>query len=167
MNQPHEPQASERPTLVRYGVLAFLCVLAFILYLDRICISQAAPKIEKELGISHTQMGNVLTAFTVAYSLFEVPIGWWGDKYGSRGVMARIVVWWSVFTALTGAARGLTYLLIVRFLFGAGEAGAYPNAARILSRWFPIERRLFWDYCVFLPYEVEYPYRVWSHTVLR
>ncbi len=141
MTQPHAAPLTEHPSRVRYGVLAFLCALAFILYLDRICISQAASKMEKDLDISHTDMGNVLTAFTVAYSLFEVPIGWWGDKYGSRGVMARIVVWWSVFTALTGSARGLTYLLIVRFLFGAGEAGAYPNAARILSRWFPTERR--------------------------
>lgn len=141
MSQSHEPPLTERPTHVRYGVLSFLCVLAFILYLDRICISKAVPKIEEDLGISHTNMSYVLAAFTVAYSLFEVPTGWWGDKYGSRGVMTRIVIWWSVFTALTGAAQGLLYLLMVRFLFGAGEAGAYPNAARMLSKWFPTESR--------------------------
>lgn len=144
MSQPIESPVTERPTKVRYGVLAFVCVLAFIVYLDRICISKAVPMIEAELGISHTNMGNVLTAFTVAYSLFEVPAGWWGDKYGSRGVMTRIVVWWSVFTALTGAAPqaiGLGYLLVVRFLFGAGEAGAFPNTATILAKWFPAERR--------------------------
>src|SRR6516165_12162057 len=95
------------PTRVRYKVLAYLCVLALILYIDRICISQAVPAIEAELGIDDTQMSYVLAAFTFAYCLFEVPTGSWGDRYGSRGVMARIVVWWSVFTALTGAAPGL------------------------------------------------------------
>src|SRR5262249_19087463 len=95
--------ASTQPaTRVRYGVLGFLCSLAFVLYLDRICISKAAPKIEEELQISHTAMGFVFGAFTVAYGLFEVPTGRWGDKYGSRGVLMRIVVWWSLFTVLTG-----------------------------------------------------------------
>jgi MFS family permease len=129
------------PTYGRYKVLAFLCVLALILYIDRICISQAVPAIQRDLGISDTRMGWVLAAFTIAYCLFEVPTGWWGDRYGSRGVMARIVVWWSIFTALTGAAPGLILLLLIRFLFGAGEAGALPNTARILARWFPAGRR--------------------------
>jgi MFS family permease len=124
-------------TRVRYRVLALLCLLTFILYLDRICIGQAASSIETDLGISHTAMGFVLAAFTVAYGLFEVPTGHWGDRYGSRGVLTRIVLWWSAFTALTGAATGLVMLLVVRFLFGAGEAGALPNAARVVSRWFP------------------------------
>ena len=69
--------------------------------------------------------------------LFEIPTGRWGDRYGSRGVLTRIVIWWSFFTALTGAATGLWMLLLVRFLFGAGEAGALPNSARILRQWFP------------------------------
>lgn len=131
----------ERPSNGRYIVLAFLCSLAFVLYLDRICISQAATDIKKELGLSNTDFGYVLAAFTLAYALFEVPIGWWGDKYGSRGVLARIVIGWSIFTALTGAAFGFVSLVAIRFLFGAGEAGAFPNTARILSRWFPTERR--------------------------
>jgi MFS family permease len=126
---------------VRYQVLALLCLLTFILYLDRICIGQAASSIETDLGISHTAMGFVLAAFTVAYGLFEVPTGHWGDRYGSRGVLTRIVLWWSAFTALTGAATGLVMLLVVRFLFGAGEAGALPNAARVVSRWFPAGAR--------------------------
>jgi sugar phosphate permease len=73
--------------------------------------------------------------------LFEVPTGRWGDRFGSRGVLTRIVVWWSAFTALTGAVTSLTVLIAVRFLFGAGEAGAYPNAARVIARWFPLEER--------------------------
>jgi MFS family permease len=129
------------PTRVRYTVLAFLGVLALILYVDRICISKAVTDIELELKISDTAMGFVLAAFTLAYCLFEVPAGAWGDRYGSRGVLTRIVVWWSVFTALTGTAGGLVSLLLIRFLFGAGEAGAFPNTARILARWFPAARR--------------------------
>ncbi len=128
-------------TRVRYQVLALLCLLTFILYLDRICISQAASSIEEDLNISHTAMGFVLAAFTVAYGLFEVPTGHWGDRYGSRGVLTRIVLWWSAFTVLTGSAAGLVELLVVRFLFGAGEAGALPNAARVVSRWFPTGSR--------------------------
>ncbi len=129
------------PSKTRFVVLGFLCSLAFIFYIDRICISKAVPKILKDLDITKTQMSYVLGAFTLAYSLFEVPTGWWGDRYGSRGVMTRIVVWWSIFTALTGAALGLYSLVLVRLLFGAGEAGAFPNTARILSRWFPANRR--------------------------
>jgi MFS transporter, ACS family, glucarate transporter len=129
------------PTLGRYKVLAFLCMLALILYIDRICISTAVPAIEADLHISHTAMGFVLAAFTLAYCLFEIPTGSWGDRYGSRGVMTRIVLWWSAFTALTGAAFGLWSLLLVRFLFGAGEAGAFPNTARVIGRWFPTDRR--------------------------
>lgn len=132
---------SDRPTNGRYIVLTFLCLLAFVLYLDRICISQAGTDIMRDLKLTKTQFGYVLGAFTLAYALFEVPIGWWGDKYGSRGVLARIVIGWSIFTAMTGAAWGLISLISIRFLFGAGEAGAFPNTARILSRWFPTERR--------------------------
>jgi len=133
--------AADRPTWVRYRVLAFLAAMTFVLYLDRVCIAQAAPDIQKELGISETGWGFVIPAFTLSYALFEVPAGRWGDRYGSRGVLARIVVWWSVFTALTGVATGLGMLLAVRFLFGAGEAGALPNSARVLRAWFPESSR--------------------------
>ena len=126
---------------MRYGVLAFLAAMTFVLYLDRACIGQAAPIIQEELGISNTALGFVHAAFTLAYALFEIPAGRWGDRYGSRGVLTRIVIWWSFFTALTGAARGLWMLLVVRFLFGAGEAGALPNSARILRQWFPESSR--------------------------
>lgn len=129
------------PSRARYGVLAFLGALTFILYLDRVCISQAVIPIKNELHLSDSQMGWVLGAFIVAYGLFEVPTGRWGDRFGSRGVLTRIVLWWSAFTMLTGAAIGLTMLVVVRFLFGAGEAGAYPNAARVVTRWFPVEAR--------------------------
>lgn len=132
---------AERPTRARYIVLLFLCLLSMVLYLDRVCIAKATGDIRKDLGIEEFVWGFVIGAFTLAYGLFEVPVGRWGDRYGSRGVLTRIVVWWSAFTALTGAAWGLPSLLVMRFLFGAGEAGALPNAARVVTKWFPPESR--------------------------
>jgi MFS family permease len=160
------------PTRVRFGVLAFLCALSFVLYIDRICISQAAESMQADLGLSKSQMGIVFSSFTLAYVLFEVPTGRLGDRYGSRPVLIRIVLWWSAFTALTGCVwrfevgtdwgvglpsflvmetgepgersvlyNSLLLLILIRFLFGAGEAGALPNTARVLSRWFPGGRR--------------------------
>jgi MFS family permease len=131
----------ERPTRARFVVLAFLCTLALLLYVDRVCIGQAAPNISGDLGLSKTEMGWIFNAFTLAYCLFEVPTGHWGDRFGSRGVIARIAIWWSIFTAMTGAGVGFWSLLAIRFLFGAGEAGAYPNTARVITRWFPLNAR--------------------------
>jgi MFS family permease len=131
----------ERPTRARYLVVAFLCVLTFILYLDRSCIGQAATFVQRDLALTDGELGLVFAAFTVAYGLFEVVTGHWGDRYGSRSVLTRIVIWWSLFTALTGSATGFLSLIVVRFLFGAGEAGAFPNAARVTQTWFPPDRR--------------------------
>jgi ACS family glucarate transporter-like MFS transporter len=128
-------------TTVRHRVLAFTFGLAVITYLDRVCISAAAPYIMDDLHLTLVQMSVVFSAFTLAYSLFEIPSGWWGDRHGQRRVLTRIALWWSGFTALTGAARGYGSLLTIRFLFGAGEAGAFPNIARSISRWFPIAER--------------------------
>ena len=122
-------------------MLGFAFSLTAITYLDRICISAAAPAMMAELQLTAIEMGLVFSAFTLAYSLFEVPSGWLGDVTGPRRVLTRIVLWWSAFTMLTGAAQGLRSLMVIRFLFGAGEAGAFPNMARSLSRWFPIRER--------------------------
>ena len=136
-----DPGPNQQPTMIRYGVLAFLAAMTFVLYLDRVCMGKAAPRIQEDLGISNTGMGFIFAAFSISYAIFEIPAGRWGDKYGSRGVLARIVIWWSVFTALTGASGGFVMLLAVRFLFGAGEAGALPNSARVLREWFPESSR--------------------------
>jgi MFS transporter, ACS family, glucarate transporter len=125
----------------RGRVLTFAFLLAVVTYLDRVCISTAAPSIMKELDLSFFQMSVVFSAFTLAYSLFEVPSGWLGDIRGPRSVLTRIVLWWSAFTILTGAAQGMRSLVTIRFLFGAGEAGAFPNVARTFSNWFPIRER--------------------------
>jgi MFS family permease len=93
--------------------------------------------VERDLGISVTQMGWIFSVFWLAYALFEIPGGWMGDRFGARKTLTRIVLAWSVFTALTGAAVGFLSLFTWRFLFGVGEAGAYPNIARVQSRWLP------------------------------
>ncbi|HEX4613234.1 MAG TPA: MFS transporter [Urbifossiella sp.] len=130
-----------RPSRARFVLVLWLCGLAGVLYLDRVCMSQAVVPIQAELGLTNTQVSIVAMAFTLAYGLFEIPTGRLGDRFGSRSILTRIVVWWSVFTALTGAAAGFASLVAVRFLFGAGEAGAFPNAARVISRWFPVAER--------------------------
>jgi len=130
-----------RPTRVRYGVLAMLLMLSIITYLDRVCINSAAPAMREDLGLSTAQMGWVFSVFAIAYAIFEIPGGWMGDRYGPRSVLTRIVVWWSAFTALTGMVGSYLQLMIVRFFFGAGEAGAYPNISCTISRWFPKKDR--------------------------
>ena len=122
-------------------VLGFAFALTAITYLDRICISAAAPFIMRDLSLTALEMSFVFSAFTLAYSLFEVPSGWLGDVRGPHRVLTRIVVWWSLFTMATAFAQGFRSLLVIRFLFGAGEAGAFPNMARSLSRWFPRRER--------------------------
>ena len=122
-------------------VVALLILLFGITYLDRVCISVAGPRIQEELHISPIGWGWVVGAFTIAYCLFEIPTGILGDRIGARRVLTRIVLWWSAFTALTGAATGFYPLLVTRFLFGAGEAGAFPNASVVVSRWFAPARR--------------------------
>jgi sugar phosphate permease len=136
-----EPVESPVPTRTRFVVLGVLCLLSGILYLDRICISAALDSIQKDLKLSNTEISYVLMAFTLAYGLYEVPTGRWGDRLGARRVLTRITLWWSVFTALTGASIGFWTLVPIRFLFGAGEAGAFPNVARVMARWFPDHER--------------------------
>jgi len=89
------------------------------------------------LHLDNEQFGYILGAFSIAYALFEIPTGTLGDRIGPRRVLTRVVLWWSAFTALTGSAFNYVYLLIIRFMFGVGEAGAYPNASIVISRWFP------------------------------
>lgn len=125
----------------RRGVVGLLVLLFVITYLDRVCISVAGPRMQEDLGIDPIGWGWVTGMFTLAYCLFEIPTGMMGDRIGPRRVLTRIVVWWSTFTALTGAMTGYYPLLLTRFLFGAGEAGAFPNASVVVSRWFPPRQR--------------------------
>ena len=132
---------SPKPTRARYGVVGFAVALAVIQYIDRVCISQAAPLVSEDLGLSPRQMGYVFSAFTLAYALFEIPAGYLGDRIGPRKVLLRIVLWWSFFTVATGWAWNWLSLVTTRFLFGAGEAGCFPNIAKALHRWLPLHQR--------------------------
>lgn len=190
-------ETAAAPTRYRYRVLSVFLSLAFLNYLDRICMARADEDVKRELRMREvtpadeprmqtivdqfsgekgrqpdeaeraklrTELGeqlarerwsSVVGAFQLGYVLFEVPGGWMGDRWGVRMVIVRIVVWWSIFTALTGSSDTLmrlatsdpspiTLVLMlwwVRFLFGAGEAGAYPNISRAMSRWFPASSR--------------------------
>jgi len=135
------PSLAPPVSRVRFRVRRLAFWLAIITYLDRVCISVAAPFIMDDLGLTVVQMGVVFSAFTLAYSLFEIPSGWLGDVMGPRRVLTRIVLWWSAFTMATGLAQGPRSLILIRFLFGAGEAGAFPNAVRSFATWFPVRER--------------------------
>jgi MFS family permease len=115
--------------------------LAVIQYLDRVGISQAAPAIQRDLHLSKVQMSWALSAFVFAYALFEIPGGRLGDRIGPRRVLMRIVLWWSFFTAAIGSTWNATSLIVTEALFGAGEAGCFPNLTRIFTTWLPKRER--------------------------
>ncbi|MEK7403528.1 MAG: MFS transporter [Acidobacteriota bacterium] len=135
-------QASVRPTRARHWVVVVAVTLSVITYIDRVCISQAAPLMMHDLGLTKVQMGAAFAAFAWAYALFEIPGGWLGDWMGPRKVLMRIVLWWSFFTAATGWVWGLTSLIVMRFLFGAGEAGCFPNLTKSFTTWLPQHERV-------------------------
>jgi len=135
------PSAGASSFPVRYKLVGIAATLAALTYLDRVCISVLAPAITKEFSLTQVQMSYVFSAFTLAYAAFEIPTAWWADRIGSRAVVTRIVAWWSTFTILTAAAFSYPSLLVLRFLFGIGEAGTWPNAARVFSRWIPARER--------------------------
>jgi MFS family permease len=122
-------------------VLGLLTLLSIITYLDRVCISVAGPRMQEALKISPSAWGWVTGIFVLSYAIFEIPMGVLGDRIGPRRVLTRIVLWWSAFTTLTGMVTGYYPLLLTRLLFGAGEAGAYPNASVVVARWFPVHER--------------------------
>ena len=123
-------------------MFAYVITLAIITYIDRVCISQAAPNIRHDLALSETQMGWIFSAFTISYALFEIPAGWMGDRYGPRSVLMKVVLMWSVFTAATGAAWNYLSMVVCRFLFGVGEAGCFPNVTKIFTIWLPSSERV-------------------------
>lgn len=135
-------ESNLRPSRARQVVLFFAVTLAVITYIDRVCISQAAPMMQEELGLTKTQMGYAFAAFGWAYALFEIPGGWLGDRIGPRRVLMRVVSMWSIFTVATGWAWNLVSLVVSRFLFGVGEAGCFPNLTKAFTLWFPMAERV-------------------------
>jgi MFS transporter, ACS family, glucarate transporter len=137
-----EPEIGLGPaTRARYVTVVLALTIALVTYIDRVCISQAAPLISQDLGLTKIQMGWAFSVFAWAYALFEIPGGWLADRFGPRRVLTRIVIWWSFFTAATGWVWSFPSLLVTRTLFGAGEAGCFPNITRIFTLWLPKRQR--------------------------
>ena len=116
-------------------------MLTVLLYIDRACISAAKEDISSDLNFDLTDFGWVMALFTLGYALFQIPAGQWADKRGPRSVITAIVGIWSMLTALTGAAWSYVSMMVIRFLFGAGEAGAFPSLAKVVYNWFPVKER--------------------------
>jgi MFS transporter, ACS family, glucarate transporter len=139
--QRPSPDAQAPATHARYTTVVFAMTLAIVTYVDRVCISQAAPLISGDLGLTKVEMAWAFSVFGWAYALFEIPGGWLADRLGPRRVLMRIVIWWSFFTAATGWAWNVVSLLVTRTLFGMGEAGCFPNLTRIFTLWLPQHER--------------------------
>jgi len=122
-------------------VITATFLLSVLLYVDRTCISTAKDAVTAEIGLSHEQWSWVLASFAFGYALFQTPSGALADRLGGRAVLACVVTIWSLFTGLTAAAWNFASLLVVRFLFGAGEAGAFPGMARVVYSWIPVKER--------------------------
>ncbi|HKD05427.1 MAG TPA: MFS transporter [Bryobacteraceae bacterium] len=135
-------RSAARPTRVRYWVIFFAVTLAVFSYIDRVALSLSRKQVASDLHLTDAQMGLVFGAFALAYALFEVPSGWMGDKWGPRRVLMRIVIWWSAFTAATGMTWNFISLYLTQLLFGAGEAGCFPNITRAFSNWLPPSERV-------------------------
>jgi len=125
----------------RFVLISILFFHSFNTYMDRACIASAADYIKEDLGITKEMLGLILGIFAVGYALFQVPSGWIADRFGPRKTLTIVVSVWSMFTALTGAVTNKIQMLIVRFLFGVGEAGAFPGATQAFYRWLPVKER--------------------------
>lgn len=123
--------------MTRYLVVAALAILSWITYLDRAAISSVKDQIGTELRLDDKAMGAVFSAFALGYALGQIPAGWGADRFGPRLLLTAVVLLWSLLTGFTGIVQSLTALLIVRFLFGLAEAGAYPGTARAFYNWLP------------------------------
>ena len=134
---------SPRPTNVRRRIIGVTMVVAFILYLDRICMGEIVKSLSfhKDLGLTKEQTGRILGSFFFAYALFQVPAGWASDRFGARPMLTIYIVLWSLFTVMTGLATGFAGLLAARLLCGMAEAGAYPTAMAMIRKWIPLTGR--------------------------
>jgi sugar phosphate permease len=130
-----------RPGFRRWFVLFLISLMYLITYLDRVNISTVAPVISEEFHFDKITMGVIFSAFVWSYALFQIPGGWFGDRFGPRRVLTAIVSYWSVMTALTSFGTGWLSFTVIRFLFGVGEGGAFPVATRSMQLWFPRQER--------------------------
>lgn len=130
-------------TNFRWVVCFLIALMSWIIFMDRTNISIAAPAIIKEFHLSKTQMGVVFSAFAWAYAIGGVPGGWLGDRFGPRKMLTLMVLFWSVMTMATAHAVGFASLVVIRFVFGLGESGAWPTATRGMQYWYPKSERGF------------------------
>lgn len=135
------PAVATTSSNIRYRVLSLTFVVAFVMYMDRVCMGTAAPEIMREFGLDKITMGWSVSAFNWAYAVFQVPGGWMADRFGARVILAGALAWWSLFTGATGATFSALSLTITRFLFGIGEAAAFPSCSRAVVSWLPTEQR--------------------------
>jgi sugar phosphate permease len=138
---PSLDQAAQRPSRVRYQVVALATLLSFLLYLDRFCFSFVERYIKEDLRLSDGQTALLVSAFFWTYALGQVPSGWLGDRYGARLMLALYVLLWSLFTGLIGILVMFAALLFFRLGCGLAQAGGYPVSGSILSRWVPFSNR--------------------------
>jgi len=125
----------------RYLLILLTFLLSVLLYVDRACISAAKGEIVSTFDLTDKQFGWIGSAFALGYALLQVPSGLLADRFGPRILLASVVCIWSAFTALTGVAWNYVSMLVFRFLFGAGEAGAFPGVARAAYSWIPMQKR--------------------------
>ena len=122
-------------------VLALLCLMYFITYLDRVNVSTAADGFGKEFGLSKTEIGLVFSAFAYPYLIFQVIGGWVSDRFGTRRTLIICGLVWAGATVLSGLTTGLFSMLVARVLLGLGEGATFPAATSAMSRWVPKGQR--------------------------
>jgi sugar phosphate permease len=127
----------------RWYILGLICLMYLITYLDRVIISNTAPEIRTEFGFDQQTMGYIFSSFVLAYALFQVPGGWLSERFGPRAVLAGLVAYWSLMTAAVGLATSSLSFMVLLFLLGMGEAGAFPGATRAMQLWYPRRERGF------------------------
>jgi len=135
--------ADMTPSRIRARIIAVSMAMAFVLYLDRICLAEIvkAASFNAEVALTKEQIGRVLGVFFLSYAVFQVPAGWASDRFGARPMLTLYIVLWSIFTALTGMVSSFPALVGMRLLCGAAEAGAYPTSGALIRRWMPLAGR--------------------------
>lgn len=135
--------SNSAPTTIRHRIIGVTMLMAFILYLDRICMGEIVKSISfnNDLALTDEQIGRILGSFFFTYALLQLPAGWASDRFGARPMLTIYIALWSLFTAMTGLAKGFIGLLIARLLCGVAEAGAYPTSMALIRKWIPVTGR--------------------------
>lgn len=135
--------ATMKPSTVRYQVAIASVLMAFMLYLDRVCLGEIvkSDSFRSDFQAPKEDIGRVLGAFFFTYAIAQIPAGWASDRWGARRMLTAYILGWSVMTALTGWVTGLTGLLLARLACGVAQAGAYPTSGGVIRNWFPMHRR--------------------------